>query len=142
MIGLDEARKKIGYLHSHAQVIEGVLSGRYDAGVAAFRALQINHSRGLAAIPGSEFVSSRSVWVARAGLDGKVVQALRKSMTALQGEPWLGMIPDHPTGFELVTDESFASEQAALARMPVLFPTKPFPRSSTASSTVSKQADE
>jgi ABC-type phosphate/phosphonate transport system substrate-binding protein len=137
-IGLVEAIRRIGYLHSHAQVIEGVLSGRYDAGVAAFRAFQINHSRGLAAIPDSEFVSSRSVWVARAGLDRSVVNGLRDALTNLRSEPWMALLPDHPQGYETLTSETFAIEEAWLDRILLSFPVKPSPRMPSPTSAVRK----
>ena len=123
-MGFDEAIRRIGYLHSHAQVIEGVLSGLYDAGVAAFRAFQINHSRGLVAVPGSEFVSSPPVWVARAELQARVTQAIREALTSLHNEPWMLLLPDHSTGYALITRETFAAEEAGLNRMVALFPNK------------------
>ena len=127
-VGFEEAIRRIGYLHSHAQVIEGVLSGRYDAGVAAFRAFQINHSRGLAAIGDSEFISSRSIWVARAGLDTAVVTGLREALVSLRGEPWMALLPDHPQGFEAIGSTTFSLEEAWLSRVPQAFPFKPSPR--------------
>jgi serine/threonine protein kinase len=126
-LGFEEAIRRIGYLHSHAQVIEGVLSGRYDAGVAAFRAFQINHSRGLAAISDSEFVSSRSMWVARAGLEAQVVNGLREALISLRGEPWMALLPDHPVGFELMTPATFSLEENWLTPIGEFFPFKPSP---------------
>ncbi len=123
-MGVDEALKRIGYLHSHAPVIEGVLQGRYDAGVAAFRAFQINHSRGLAAIPDSEFVVGRKIWVARAGLSAHALEHLRRAMTDLRGQPWLAILPDCPSGYELVTDETYAVERGWLERVRTVFPSK------------------
>ncbi len=121
-LGFDEALKRIGYLHSHAQVIEGVLNGKFDAGMAAFRAFQINHSRGLAAIPETEFVASRPVWAGRAGLSSEVSASLRDAMLSLRGEPWLALLPDRPSSYEVVTKDTFAVEAQWLEQVLTLFP--------------------
>jgi hypothetical protein len=117
---------RIGYLHSHAQVIEGVISGRYEVGVAMRKAFKIHEWRGLAAIPGTEFESSRTLWVARPNLDPKFVQAVIVAMSGLQGH-WLEMLPEQSPGYRALTREDFAIEEAWFDRIADQFPPKPSP---------------
>ncbi len=122
--GYSNAVSRIGYLHSHAQVIEGVLDGRYDVGVAMQKAFEIHKARGLAAIPGSEFQSSRNIWVARPGLDPGFARAMVSTMTNLQGH-WLETLPDKSTGYEAVSTNVYPVEVRWLDRIESLFPIKP-----------------
>jgi ABC-type phosphate/phosphonate transport system substrate-binding protein len=125
-LGFAEAVKHIGYLHSHAQAIEAVLSGRYEVGVTMIKAFQIHERRGLVAIPGTQFESSRTLWVARPGLDPAFAQAFIGAMTNLQGR-WLEMLPEQSLGFRGLTKEDFADEAQWLDRIDALFPPKPSP---------------
>jgi ABC-type phosphate/phosphonate transport system substrate-binding protein len=125
-LGYSNAVSRIGYLHSHAQVIESVLGRRYDVGVAREKAFRIHQPRGLVAIPGTEFQSSRNVMVARPNLDPKFVTALISAMTNLQGH-WLEMLPDQSPGYEAVRTNAFEVEQQWLDRIETLFPPKPSP---------------
>jgi hypothetical protein len=125
-LGYSSAVSRIGYLHSHAQVIESVLGRRYDVGVAREKAFRIHQPRGLVAIPGTEFQSSRNVMVARPNLDPKFVTALISAMTNLQGH-WLEMLPDQSPGYEAVRTNAFEVEQQWLDRIETLFPPKPSP---------------
>ena len=124
--GYSNAVSRIGYLHSHAQVIENVLSGRYDVGVARIKAFQIHEVRGLVAIPGAEFASSLNVWVARPNLDPKFVAAIINAMISLQGH-WLETLPDQSTGYQVVSPDAFAVEEQWLDRIATAFPPKPSP---------------
>lgn len=112
-VGFSNALQRIGYLHSHAQVIEGVMEGRFDVGVAMRRAFLIHQSRGLVAIPGSEFTSSRNVHVARAGLDPTFVTALTEAMTSLRGY-WLEALPDHSPAYDPITPDLYRIEDSWL----------------------------
>jgi ABC-type phosphate/phosphonate transport system substrate-binding protein len=112
-IGFSNALQRIGYLHGHAQVVEGVLEGRFDVGVAMRRAFLIHQPRGLAAIPGSEFVSSRNIHVARPGFESRFVDLLIEAMTSLQGH-WLETLPDQSTGYERVSPKLYHTEESWL----------------------------
>ena len=125
-VGYSNAVNRIGYLHSHAQVIEGVLDGRYDLGVAMQKAFEIHKARGLVAIPGSEFQSSRNIWVARPGLDPGLAQAIVSAFTNFQGH-WLETLPDKSTGYEAVSPNAYEIEKQWLDRVESLFPPKPSP---------------
>jgi ABC-type phosphate/phosphonate transport system substrate-binding protein len=124
--GLTEAVGRIGFLHSHAQVIEGVLSGRYDVGTALRKAFRVHEHRGLMAIPGTEFESSRPLWVARPKLDLKQVEAMVHAMTSLQGG-WLEMLPEQSKSYRAATLADFAREEEWFDRIAELFPPKPSP---------------
>ena len=113
-------------MHSHAQVIEGVLDGRYEVGVVMQKAFDIHKSRGLVAITDSEFPSSRAVLVARPHLDPRFVQAIVSSMTNLHGY-WLRALPDKSPGYEAVSPNAFEVEERWLGRVESLFPIKPSP---------------
>jgi len=124
--GLAEAAGRIGFYHSHAQVIEGVLSGRYEVGTALRKAFLIHEHRGLVAIPDTEFESSRPLWVARPNLDPKHVKAIIRAMTSLQGG-WLEMLPEQSTAYRAVTQADFAVEERWFDSISTLFPPKPSP---------------
>jgi ABC-type phosphate/phosphonate transport system substrate-binding protein len=125
-VGYSNAVSRIGYLHSHAQVIEGVLSGRYDVGVAMLKAFDIHKGRGLVAIPGTEFQSSRNIWIAHPRLDPSSVQAIIRAMTSLQGH-WLEALPDKSPGYGAAPSNAFDVEQQWLDRIESFFPLKPSP---------------
>jgi hypothetical protein len=124
-LGQSNAVNRIGYLHSHAQVIEGVLSGRYDVGVAIDKAFYLQKHRGLVAIPGTEFQSSRSVTAARPNFDAAHAQAIIKAMTGFHGA-WLEAQQDHAT-FQAFNPSTFAVEDQWLDQVATLFPPKPSP---------------
>jgi predicted Ser/Thr protein kinase/ABC-type phosphate/phosphonate transport system substrate-binding protein len=124
--GLAEAVGRIGFFHSHAKVIEGVVSGRYDVGTALRKAFLIHEHRGLVAIPGTEFESSRPLWVARPNLDPRHVDAMLQAMTSLRGR-WLEMLPEQSTGYRAVTPADFTVEEQWFDRISTLFPPKPSP---------------
>lgn len=124
--GYSNAVSRIGYLHSHAQVIEGVVSGRYDVGVATRKAFKIHEHRGLVAIPGAEFESSLNVWVARPNLDPKFEAAIINAMISLQGR-WLETLPDQSPGYRGFNVDDFAVEEQWLDRVEAAFPPKPSP---------------
>ena len=125
-IGLSNALSRIGYLHSHAQVIENILNGRHEVGVARFKAFLIHQSRGLVAIPGTEFESSRNVFVGSPGLAPEFVRTLIEAITSLEGN-WLEALPDQATGYEAVRTNAFKSEEQWLDRIETAFPPKPGP---------------
>lgn len=120
-VGFSNAVHRIGYLHSHAAVVEGVIDGRFDVGVAMRRALLIQQSRGLVAIPGTEFSSSPNIQVARPGLAQRHLGALVHAMTNLQGR-WLEALPDQTTGYIPAGPEVYQKETAWLQRMERTFP--------------------
>ncbi len=124
--GVSNALSRISYLHSHAQVIESVLEGRYDVGVARLKAFQIHQSRGLVAIPGTEFESSRNLFVAQPGLDPEFVQTLTDVLTSLEGH-WLEALPDASPGFQPVNPKAYAEEEKWLNLINTVFPPKPSP---------------
>jgi ABC-type phosphate/phosphonate transport system substrate-binding protein len=124
--GYSNALSRIGYLHSHAQVIESVLDGRHDVGVARFKAFQIHEARGLAAIPGTEFESSRNLFVARPGLAPEFSQALISAITSLEGH-WLETLPDQSPGYEAVRTNAYKLEEQWLDLIESVFPPKPSP---------------
>lgn len=121
-VGFSNALKRIGYLHSHAQVVEGVVEGRFDVGVAMRKAFLIHQSRGLMVIPGSEFQSSRNIHVMRPGLDARYVNALRHSMTNLQGY-WLESLPDQSRGYIPIEPDLYREEEEWLEKIETYFPT-------------------
>jgi serine/threonine protein kinase len=125
-VGTSNALSRIVYLHSHAQVIESVLSGRHDVGVARTKAFRIHEWRGLVTIPGSEFVTSRNVFVGRPNLDPQSVAALINALTSLHGR-WLESLPDHSPGFQIVSPDAYAVEMEWLDRITAAFPPKPSP---------------
>ena len=124
--GYSNALSRIVYLHSHAQVIESVLSGRHEVGVARDKAFQIHQSRGLVAIPGTEFESSRNLFVARPGLPPEFVRSLIRAITSLEGH-WLETLPDQSPGYEVVGTNAFRIEEQWLDRIETAFPPKPSP---------------
>jgi serine/threonine protein kinase/ABC-type phosphate/phosphonate transport system substrate-binding protein len=124
--GFSNALSRIGYLHSHAQVIESVLSGRHEVGVARFKAFQIHEARGLAAIPGTEFESSRNLFVARPGLSPEFAQALISAITSLKGH-WLEALPDQSPGYDVVRTNAYKLEEQWLDLIETVFPPKPSP---------------
>ncbi len=125
-VGVSNALSRIGYLHSHAQVIESVLSGRYDVGVAREKAFRIHQARGLAAIPGSGFDSSRNLVVASPMLKPDLAAALIRAWTGLRGH-WLEKLPDQSPGFQEFRPETYADEDRWLDRVTGAFPPKPSP---------------
>jgi len=125
-MGFSNAVSRIVYLHSHAQVIESVLSGRHDVGVARLKAFLIHQPRGLVAIPGSEFESSRNLYVARPGLTPEYVRSLIDALTSLEGH-WLEMLPDRSPGYQPFSPKAYEMEDAWLDRIESAFPPKPSP---------------
>jgi hypothetical protein len=124
--GLSNALSRIVYLHSHAQVIESVLSGRHDVGVAREKAFFIHQSRGLVIIPGSEFESSRNLFVARPDLEPQFVSALIEALTSLQGH-WLETLPDQSPGYQRVSPDAYSVEEQWMERVRQAFPHKSSP---------------
>lgn len=122
-VGLSNAVRKIGYLHSHAKVIEGVLDGRYDAGVANLKAFLSFKDQGLVAIPDSQFTSSRNVFVARPGFDPDAAKVFTETMVNLQGY-WLQRLPDGSMGYEAAKPSAYANEERWLDRVWSVFPYK------------------
>lgn len=123
-VGFSNALQRIGYLHSHAQVIEGVVEGRFDVGVAMRRAFLIHESRGLKIIPGSEFVSSRNIHVARPGFPPEYVQALIEALTSQAGY-WLETLPDQSTGYVAYDPKLYQTEEQWLDLIATDFPVGP-----------------
>ncbi len=123
-VGLSNAVRKVGYLHSHAKVIEGVLDGKYDVGVANLKAFLAFKDRGLVAIPDSQFTSCRNVFVAMPGFDPDSVNAITTTMTNLQGY-WLQRLPDASLGYERAKLSAYAHEELWLDRVWSIFPFKP-----------------
>jgi ABC-type phosphate/phosphonate transport system substrate-binding protein len=124
--GVSNALNRIVYLHSHAQVIESVVSKRHDVGVARTKAFLIHQSRGLVAIPGSEFESSRNLFVARHNLDPQSAAALIEALTSLKGH-WLEALPDQSPGYQPVNPKAYEEEEKWLDRITEAFPSKPSP---------------
>ena len=124
--GVSNALSRISYLHSHAQVIESVLDGRHEVGVARLKAFQIHQSRGLVAIPGTEFESSRNLFVARPGLEPEFVQTLIGVLTSLEGH-WLEALPDQSPGYQPVNPKAYEEEEKWLDPITTVFPPKPGP---------------
>ncbi len=122
--GLSNAVQQIGYLHSHAQVIEGVLEDRYDIGVAAVKAFNAHAYRGLVEIPNSRFISSRNVFVARPGLDSRQAKALADTITAMKGDH-LQQLPDATRQYITFPPDAYATEEQWFQRVQELFPYKP-----------------
>ena len=124
--GPDEAIKRIGYLNSHAQVIEGVASGRYDLGVAQVKAFELNYKLDLVAV-GEPFEVCRRLWVAREDLEKPVVEAFIQTMLGFGEQPWLQALEDRPSAYIRVNPEVFKEERDWLSQIEVLFPPKPPP---------------
>ena len=74
------------WLHSTGGVIEGVIDGRYDAGMTSLRGFDRNKHRGLVQIPGSEFTTTQSPYLAREHLPADVVRDFVEALTAIRGE--------------------------------------------------------
>ena len=123
-VGHANAVNHIGYLHSHAQVIEGVIDGRYDAGIANLKAFFIKQDQGLVAITNSQFISSRNVLVARPRFETASVNAIVNTMTNLSGY-WLQRLPDESLGYEAARPNAHSVEEQWLDRVETLFPLKP-----------------
>lgn len=76
-----------GRLHSHVEVILGVLSNRFDVGVA--RIDYVKTFSQIVPIPGTEFECTRSLWMARGGADPAVANAFSNTMLSLPRYSWL-----------------------------------------------------
>jgi ABC-type phosphate/phosphonate transport system substrate-binding protein len=116
-LGFAEAVERLGFMHSHAEVIESVLEGRYDVGVALRKALRVHEHRGLTAIPGTEFESSRPLWVARPKMEQMHVEAMIQAMTNLQGRRL-------EKAYRAVMPSDFVVEDEWFDRIPKRFPSK------------------
>ncbi len=123
--GFDEAVKRVGELNSHAEVIERVIDGTYDAGVSNLRAFEKNQRRGLVMIPGTVFENIRNFYLGSASLPAEAAESFIAAMTALQHEDFLRTLPAQPTGYRAITEETHAPERAAMRRIEGLFPWKP-----------------
>jgi ABC-type phosphate/phosphonate transport system substrate-binding protein len=123
-LGLTAVTNRIKWLHSTVDVIEEVLAGRFDAGVTTERGFAKHQSRGLVRISGSEFDRRPSPWVARPDLPPDLVRDLMEVMTSLRDESFLQILPDSPTGFKRITEDTHAPERDAMRKIEELFPIK------------------
>lgn len=118
-------KRRQWWLHSTVDVIEEVLSGRYDAGMTTEQGLAKHQHRGLVRISGSEFERRPSPWVAREGLPADLVQDFVSVITGLEGEGFMLLLPNRPSGFNPVTESTYARERASMHRLESLFPIPP-----------------
>ena len=81
-------------------------------------------------IPNSEYERSLNPWVGGVGLPADLRRDMIQVLTGLGDEPFLLIVPGHPTGFSEITDSSHAPERAAMKRIEGLFPVPP-PSSTT-----------
>lgn len=123
-LGLAAVTNRIKWLHSTVDVIEEVLAGRFDAGVTTERGFAKHQSRGLVRIPGSEFDRRPSPWVARPNLPADLTRDIVEIMTSLRDESFMQTLPDSPTGFKRITEDSHAPERDAMRKIEELFPIK------------------
>jgi ABC-type phosphate/phosphonate transport system substrate-binding protein len=121
-LGYEAAVKRRGWLHSSADVIEEVISGRFDAGVTSLRGFEQNKSRGLAMIPGSEFERTLNPWVAGDKLPADLARDLIEILTSIREDDFLLMVPGRPSSFKAITEESHAPERKAMERIEGIFP--------------------
>ncbi|MBX3746642.1 MAG: protein kinase [Verrucomicrobiae bacterium] len=124
-LGHEEAVRRHGPLHSHAQAIEGVLAGDYDVGVCMEWAFRANQHRGLVAV-GDRFESSRTLLVGSPGLPADVARAIIQALCGLKGA-WLQALPDTAAGYEPVSETSHATIQSWLDPIEQAYPPKPSP---------------
>ncbi|MBX3733292.1 MAG: protein kinase [Verrucomicrobiae bacterium] len=124
-LGPEEAVRRHGPLHSHAQAIAGVLAGDYDAGVCMEWAFRANQHRGLVAV-GERFESSRTLLVGSPGLPPDVARAIIQALSGLKGA-WLQALPEKAAGYEPVTEASHSTLQNWLDRIEQSYPSKPSP---------------
>jgi serine/threonine protein kinase len=85
---LEQVRQKdfdpAAELSSHSEVVRAVLAGEFDAGVARLRPVQ--NKLGKELVPLLYFDSDPNLWVARAGLPSKMVEALKTIFLSLSPE--------------------------------------------------------
>jgi ABC-type phosphate/phosphonate transport system substrate-binding protein len=125
--------RRYGVLSSHSAVLERVIEGEYDAGVSNLRAFQKNERRGLTMLPGTFFNNIRNPWIASTistNLPPEAIQSFISAMTNLhETNPLdaeiLHTLPDTPTGYRPITEETQAPDRDAVRRIPSLFPRKP-----------------
>jgi len=121
-LGVAAALKRKRWLHSTADVIEGVVSGRFDAGVTTENGYSKHQHRGLVRIPGSEFLRRPSPWVARGNLPADLARDLVAVFTEIRNIEFLLLLPDRPSGFSPITEATHAQEREAMDRIERLFP--------------------
>lgn len=115
-------KRRRWWLHSTADVIEEVVSGQYDAGMTTEQGLAKHQHRGLVRIPGSEFERRPSPWVAREGLPADLVRDFVSVITGLENEGFMLLLPNRPSGFNAVTEATYARERDSMQRLESLFP--------------------
>ncbi|MBL9167166.1 MAG: protein kinase [Verrucomicrobiales bacterium] len=128
MKGAAEAIARVGFLHSHSKVIDAVLSGEYDLGVASTRAFNIHRWRGLTPVPNTDFFSSPILWAASAKAQADAANAFATALFESAETGALESLPDPPLRFRPPTTNDLARERHWFNRIPVTFPPKPTKR--------------
>lgn len=120
-VGQEEAVRRIGYLNSHAEVLEAVASGKYDLGVAQTRAFQMFGNTNLVAI-GEPILVPRRIWAARGKLDREIAEAFVTAMLSFGSQTWMQALEDTPESFVRFEEEMLQEERQWLDRAALAFP--------------------
>ncbi len=111
--------KSFEYLGHHDSVAYAVASGQFNAGALEGTTFQKLVNQGM---PIRQLASFRNVtkpWVARPGLDPRVVAALRKGLLGIHDKAALAAL--RFDGFLLATDDNYAIIRSAIEENPLFF---------------------
>jgi phosphonate transport system substrate-binding protein len=92
-------------LDRHDLVVTSVLHGKFDAGAAKEDTFRKYEAQGLKAL--ATFENVTKPWVARAKLESKVLDALRKALQSIEGAEVLGKIEADVTSLGAVEDAAY-----------------------------------
>ena len=119
--------------YAHAAVIDNVLAGEFEIGVAPIRhfARHFAKHRGAGLKELDQCSSTPDVYVAKAGLDATIIRAFRESLVSLRDKTLLGRMRKYmKDGFEPITDSDFDKFRRLLNNEAVFFETGRWPSAS------------
>lgn len=111
--------KSYEYLNRHDRVAYAVSTGQFDAGALEGTIFHKLADQGLQIRQLASFQNVTKPWVARAGLDPKVIAALRKGLIGIQDKAALAAL--RFDGFLPATDDDYAIIRASIKENPLFF---------------------
>jgi hypothetical protein len=111
-------------VYTHKEVIQRVLAGEYDVGVATSRRFEAQRQRSQRLLELARFPVTVDVYVAKADTEPEVVRALQESLVALKEKTMLGRAKRTLVdGLERAKDSDFDEFRRMLAHEWVFFET-------------------
>jgi len=114
-----EDLKSFDYLDRHDRVAYAVASGQFDAGALEGTIFQKLVNQGVPIRQLASFPNVTKPWVARAGLDPRVIAALRQGLLGIQDKAALATL--RFDGFLLATDDNYAIIRSSIVENPLFF---------------------